>query len=875
MKKVILFKSDFSRHFLSNYFVSLIAVSLLLLSGCGSDKADNSADLSLKIPQYQSISNGIQSNASVGQLSHIFISITGPNIAVPISYEWSQCKECTTQLPAPTSFKLGVPTGDSRLIQVLVVYEDQATDSTGLFYGDTTQSLVSGDNAVGVTVSAILKTTNLVEGRIAGRYIDRIDNVTVAAVTTPVAFGPTSEVLIKYKPLNKPAMTIDRSSIVNGWFNFFALKDVNFNYELPNGTVLFNNVNLDSFKPQAAGSVPGRYAHVWFPQHFRKYDAASPGEKEREKINVVGWFGSAALPADFKVCASSTAPQIDYLYSMDSSSNITVNKLYLTSFAALTPPTLATAAVYGADTSCTGFTSQLLSIVQFLAPELFNQGNDSVGGFRGLFSQFRDAANTHFTYSEFQNTAPTTLKFKLLPGVPLVTTSIEHWQTSLTPSQGFHFDNVPCRAIRSGLITGFTKLSTTPTTVGQLDFSVPFRAEDQNALNVFCPVFNNFTLDTGFVMYPQSGSSALSMNITAAPSNYLSLSPLMNVPASQKSVLTNSTCQEILLDLNNTSQPGISFPSSITVTNFHSGTNFAATGCTGVQTTVSDGGNITFSQLSGSTYRAFFKPNISSKTFTKTVSLNPTQFNLSTYPQMMWDVVVEQPYVSHLFSGDPNLKFSTSFCYVTPLALGYASFGQQMIPISNGEPATSTLTLIQMFGSGSCSAAQTSLTLNSTPATGYFKPVAPTLNYTISDPSSSTSNVRGFNIQLTSDNTTGTPFVYLSLPVDQSFNACRAVDVVSVNSSMTVLPSLSVSVATLAAQNPIDSSSVSLYSSLTDCITNVSGSSVPISLSDAKFKKRLYFKKTASLNSIMFSTSSNQIKLSPALTPTYTTTFGL
>ncbi len=209
-------------------------------------------------------------------LIHVVVNISGPGISPSINQIFSG----NDQQPAPATVSIEVPTGKSRLIQIMGVYVSTQTGTMHFVYGDKTENLNPGLNNIEMSVTSYGASSVL--GRITGRYL-RADGS-----------APTGRVAWKFAPTNgSPPMTIEYEEMFAGYFSFMAFEGVNMSYELvADGESIFTNVNLSS----AAFAPSSERVHVdignYYDEYFNGgsliYEARSP-----ERI-IYGFFGPGA-----------------------------------------------------------------------------------------------------------------------------------------------------------------------------------------------------------------------------------------------------------------------------------------------------------------------------------------------------------------------------------------------------------------------------------------------------------------------------------------------------------------------------------------------------------------------------------------------------
>jgi hypothetical protein len=236
---------------------SFVKIFLTIFLGWGLTACDRKASDSSKLSLVLPISSSQQKQVSAlsGELAHLVVNISGPGLpGGTILQVWDQCKDCAVSMPVPNPFIIdGIPySADPRLIQVLAVYQD-SDYGMAFFYGDILAVMNQPDVSTVINLDLLNSSSAMTSGRIAGRYMDWSGG------------GPTGRVNIMYEPPGKPRMVIQKSSIINGWFEFFALDVINFDYVLEDGRVLFDNVNLNSSELMANS----RLLNINIPEHER------------------------------------------------------------------------------------------------------------------------------------------------------------------------------------------------------------------------------------------------------------------------------------------------------------------------------------------------------------------------------------------------------------------------------------------------------------------------------------------------------------------------------------------------------------------------------------------------------------------------------
>jgi hypothetical protein len=333
-----------SRTFVSRLSRGTFAVALVALAvGCTSAKNDSSS-ISITLPDFNqtlpnakaksqklSAQGGVAAYSTVRIPTRVMINVTGPGM--PPIVKIIERRELVAHLISEKelSFRLDVPRGSGRLIQLLAITADLQKDTSGneldesgetFFYGDVVRDITSrGDENVDLAVKQVDVGTGGADGVIAGRILDDANS------------GPTGKLAIKFTPpsrTNAP-MVVSQTEIHGGWFEVFALEGAGFSYSLENGSDIFTNVQLKATQPpvyrgavqsfdqsRAFVSVPQGFVNLYLPQ------ASTPFARREEKPKkyIFGFFGPGA--SGKKICFNnSNNPSIDDLYTSADITNLT------------------------------------------------------------------------------------------------------------------------------------------------------------------------------------------------------------------------------------------------------------------------------------------------------------------------------------------------------------------------------------------------------------------------------------------------------------------------------------------------------------------------------------------------------------------------
>lgn len=311
--------------------ILFLLIAMTMISAC-QRKTEESTSLSILLPGAM---DGISQSVSATDLVHVVINVSGPGFPTVV-FNWDKKGAFGTNLTPPSQFTLDVPSASSALVQLIAVYEDSSNKSLSFYYGDVSQSLSGSEMSVPITVS-LMGGSSGEEGEVQGRYLSTASG------------GPTGRLLMMIRPSNgSPPMVIQESSIVNGWFNVFALSGQAFDYVV-NGASLFGGPkSLGDFRAMASNSV----LVTKMPGYYRDQSSIAVFEKPRDQIR--GFFGpgvgaqsvcysttSSSLSGYFADASLSTGSLISYT----GSSSVNTSAVYMQGGIAGTTPCTGTAYV--------------------------------------------------------------------------------------------------------------------------------------------------------------------------------------------------------------------------------------------------------------------------------------------------------------------------------------------------------------------------------------------------------------------------------------------------------------------------------------------------------------------------------------------------
>jgi len=436
----------------------LILVMGLGLLACSRESGETS-NLQVSLP-FQ------MKNSALGaalEFSHVIINVTGKDLNQPLLFTWSRCHDCPDGgKPIPEVLTLdNIPAGSDRLIQIMAVLYDSTTKEMIFYYGDVLKALSLPEENVSIDAQKIGTGSQVISGRVSGRYLTGIDS------------GPTGPVDIKYDPgvVGRPALIIDEAAIVNGWFSFFMLSGIEFTYvHRSTGAVLWGQkVSLDSavFDPDSEAGVRFyQRVKAFVPAHTVAQGAGGTNYSNREpSIFAWGYWGLGA--ATKKVCTQSFGAETSQIKIHDVPANYPIAEyLNISRLVTVGDPVptnaelLDTASPYdsvvikgGANMTgmCGAYMddadNQYLNFLKIKQAQVDGGGNDGAAGFSGIFRL--NASGDALALSS----DPKVLTGQLLPGVYDIFSQLKLFKRAGT--EEFHMETPNCRDIESGTVQGF------------------------------------------------------------------------------------------------------------------------------------------------------------------------------------------------------------------------------------------------------------------------------------------------------------------------------------------------------------------------------------------------------------------------------------
>jgi hypothetical protein len=465
--------------------VIILFIGMFFIVGCSRPQI-NSSTLNLSFPKaIEKLSNekAIQGFSDSNQfiLAHIVLNISGPDINPIIVTNYDACENCdsTAQTVGLShNISIEIPSGNSRLIQILAVYKDTLSENGEFYYGDSISDIHSPEVNLYLPISHV-GGGSLAGGVIAGRYLDSLNS------------GPTGLVEIRYQPLNRPFMTIENALITAGWFNFFILPDINFDYVLTDtGQNLFSDASLNS--PQFLITSPS-VIRVSTPSHWESWNQSNTtdGKIREASTAIIGFFGPGATDTN-TICYKSS-----HTFSrLKKTSDHTSSLLYLDS----TDTTQSVQITGGASCSQPPPESEsFVSKLYFDPNNLENGGHEGSAGFRGIFRLTQQSALT-ITPSNTDISAPSSaidlnFGFNLLPDTAESVSSVGIYYRSYAEPRDYEVNHQPdCDGIENSSY-GFVHVNTVTISAGIQSYSFTknsseiagFGSVQSSSIFILCP----------------------------------------------------------------------------------------------------------------------------------------------------------------------------------------------------------------------------------------------------------------------------------------------------------------------------------------------------------------------------------------------------
>jgi len=267
-----------------NLFLLLSVAAFV--AGC-TRKSPPPVDVRIQLNSSQKV--GALSVPAGYQLSHIVVNVRASDMGVRL-FSWSARCGDDCVLPPPPYIEMTVPSGSSRLVQYLGVYENEAGNLL-MYYGETTKSLRSGTDEVIISPAQFGVASGL-EGIVAGQY--------VTSVVSGKGHGPTGRVDVIFRPPTGSApLLIERAEMFDGWFAVFSLEGVPMEYVVTSTRekLMYQSAPLgfEAIKGDLSGNARPNVVHFVSPSQYWVSDGGGGGRRESHGgHHLLGFFGPEA-----------------------------------------------------------------------------------------------------------------------------------------------------------------------------------------------------------------------------------------------------------------------------------------------------------------------------------------------------------------------------------------------------------------------------------------------------------------------------------------------------------------------------------------------------------------------------------------------------
>ncbi len=370
------------RDVLRNYCILLLAS--IFVFACGR-KEEQTSQIVLRFDPHGKVS----ALSATSKINFVGLNVSGQDMN-RIVCTWQEDRDrstssgpCGLMMNAQGYFEAQIEfdgSSSDRLIQVLLVSEDELQGGMEFSYGEVKKTLTGGSQNVDLIISSVGTNTSH-EGGVHGRY-------------TYGGVNFTGEVALSYTPKGRTAaeaMEIFTLDVFAGWFHIYLFDNIDLTYTIKssnsslNGKVLFGGpINFASSPFANTQNI----LKVTSPERYESYNNDGIYDRKRvQETQIIGmWSDNQPLG---KVCYSSSTYNMEYSF-ID---------------AAMTSP-LIWPSSYTIETSlptCSGasLTTPVTSDMLALTGEMMRHGGDSLF-FDGPFMAFQPSDANYYS-------GPTTL----------------------------------------------------------------------------------------------------------------------------------------------------------------------------------------------------------------------------------------------------------------------------------------------------------------------------------------------------------------------------------------------------------------------------------------------------------------------------------
>ena len=479
----------------------ILLFALCLSANACQRAAEEKSSIVISLPPSEKLSSSSTCNPCLKFLA-VNVSGEGINSTIYVKKEHTNFSEENSEISS--EIEIEVPVGKQRLFQVLAAYSN-SSDEIEIKYGTAIADLTSSTSEVPMTITSL---GNFEGGHIAGRFL------------TGANVGPTGTVNINLIPEpGKRSFTLFKTQIVNGWFDFFASKNIAVSYELEGGKPILSNIKLDdNFTPTLLASNT-QVARIARPASYYRLNGSSwELESDDDTDLVIGFFfAPGVVDANKKVCKQSTGANFTNLSShVSGSPKLTYDPLGAS----------GDVLVHGGVTAgcpTTPLQQYEQDVIHIDGKQFDGMGNDTAKSIQGAFSYFNDVGEI-----KKYTLAGNTFSFRFLPH--LLGNLYDGAKLYRAGSEPPDRDNILCNPENLSM-NGFSEVSSANIISGTL-YSMTTAAAFGSGFAMLCPTKGNQLLVHGGMYLGLMGNpanlaisgpstfSSISQNSTSAASTY-------------------------------------------------------------------------------------------------------------------------------------------------------------------------------------------------------------------------------------------------------------------------------------------------------------------------------------------------------------------
>ncbi len=278
-----------------------LLASFGVIAGCDRLALESKNTLQISIAK-----NSESTPFATQRITRLAVNVTAADLKEPLQVLLSSEMKSSPSNGLAAEATLEVPSGKDRLIQLIAVYED-STGKEILRYGDIIKTLTPGTSEVSIPLQSVAENIEVDQSKVRGRFLSTNTS------------GPSEELLMIYRPAGKPGITVDRSWMINGWFQTTVLKDVPMDYITATGVVIGEQWKLASLTPSK------NLVQLHFPLTYRQeFLNGTHWKTEKPQNHFLGFFArDNTFLTDKKICVATSGKK---------GSSITIHERYLSEF---------------------------------------------------------------------------------------------------------------------------------------------------------------------------------------------------------------------------------------------------------------------------------------------------------------------------------------------------------------------------------------------------------------------------------------------------------------------------------------------------------------------------------------------------------------